>query len=198
MTHTEVKVFTTTTTTPTPTPTPPPHHRRDNDGEEVVNVRLMEVNVRQQNDNFVPLCQMCIGYNALDMWLSALLDDDNDNEEEEEKTSLFDSIPRRPRLVRSGSVVSLVCYADGTLTNIRHLDEIRNLESVVHVQVYPQFAEPGNAVERSRDIRTDAGYIHLVNDDECAMRRDYDAICEYMYTMFEVKEEEQEEKKKKK
>ncbi|KAI2497173.1 hypothetical protein MHU86_17321 [Fragilaria crotonensis] len=69
-------------------------------------IRLMEVNVRQQNDHFGPICNICMGYNALDLCLSAFLDDPNDDD------SLFASVPTRPMLLRHGVIVNLACFVE--------------------------------------------------------------------------------------
>jgi biotin carboxylase len=138
-------------------------------------IRLMEVNVRQQNDNFMPLCDACLGYNAMDLCLSAYLDEDG----------LFESVPHRPNLLCSGMIVNLACFVEGTVSSIHHLEEIESLESVQAIELYPSF-HVGQAVRRTKDIRSDCGWIHLVNESEENMMEDYAKICEWMPSIFEV------------
>jgi len=143
-------------------------------------IRLIEVNVRQHNANFAPMCQACVGYNALDLCLSAYLhDDDGDTEDE------FGMAPRVPILRFAGNEVSLICFVEGTVTAVNHLEEIEDMESVVGMEVYPNF-EIGCGVQKTVDIRTDAGFIHLIHEDEEVLDRDYQRICVLMQTMFEV------------
>lgn len=141
-------------------------------------IRLMEVNARQQNDMIWPLSDICVGYNALDLCLSAYLDQQSDDD-------MFDLVPSRPVLQRSGMVVSLVCYAEGKVKHINHMEEIESLESYVAMEIYPSH-EVGNVVGRSKDIRTDGGWIHLIHENEDQMMKDYQQICKLMYTMFHV------------
>ena len=142
-------------------------------------IRLMEVNVRQQNDHFGPLCSICIGYNAMDMSLSACLDDPHDED------SLFASVPTRPILQRHGIIVNLACFVEGQVSQIYHLEEIQNLESYVSMELFPGF-EVGNTVRRTKDIRSDCGWVHLVHEREDCMMRDYQIVRNRMLTMFEV------------
>ena len=138
-------------------------------------IRLMEVNVRQQNDNFMPLCDACLGYNAMDLCLSAYLDQDG----------LFEAVPPRPNLQCQGMIVNLACFVEGTVSSVHHLEEMEELESVQAIELYPSF-HVGQAVRRTKDIRSDCGWIHLVNESEEDMMADYAKICEWMPCIFEV------------
>ena len=142
-------------------------------------IRLMEVNVRQQNDHFGPLCSICLGYNALDMCLSAYLDDPDDDD------SLFSSVPNRPTLLRYGVIVNLACFVEGQVSQIHHLEEIQTLESYVAMELFPGF-EVGNTVRRTKDIRSDCGWVHLIHEREDCMMRDYHIVRSRMPTMLEV------------
>lgn len=142
-------------------------------------IRLMEVNVRQQNDHFGPICNICVGYNALDLCLSAFLDDPNDDD------SLFASVPTRPILLRHGVIVNLACFVEGQVCKIHHLDEIQSLESYVTMELFPGF-EVGSTVRRTKDIRSDCGWVHLVHEREDCMMRDYEVVRSRMPTMFQV------------
>jgi ATP-grasp domain len=151
-------------------------------------IRLMEVNVRQQNDHFAPICSICIGYNALDVCLAAYLvdDDDNNNDKCPSDTNLFYQIPRRPILLRQGMIVNLACFVEGEIANIHHLDDFTSLDSFVAMELFPGF-EIGNTVQRTKDIRSDCGWVHLINDDDECLMRDYVSICRRMPTLFEIR-----------
>ena len=153
---------------------------------------LIEVNCRQHNTDFAPMTSMCIGYNALDMLLSAYLGDcveENDKNimpmEEAALRMEWDSIPIFPSTRLCGAIIHLVCHAEGVVKNIQGLEELENLESVQHYEIYPSFLE-GNKVSKTIDIRTDAGWVHLINDDCDQFWRDYNRIMELMKNMFVV------------
>jgi hypothetical protein len=150
-------------------------------------IRLMEVNVRQQNDHFAPICSICIGYNALDVCLAAYLsNDNNDNDESESDCNLFLQIPRRPVLLRQGMIVNLACFVEGEIVNIHHLEDFSSLDSFVAMEMFPGF-EIGNTVQRTKDIRSDCGWVHLINEDYESLMRDYESIRKRMPTMFEIR-----------
>lgn len=44
--------------------------------KDSISVRLIEVNTRQHNTDFAPLCQACLGYNKIDLCATAYLDID--------------------------------------------------------------------------------------------------------------------------
>jgi hypothetical protein len=66
------------------------------------------------------------------------------------------------------------------------LDEINGLPSVYAMEVYDYF-EPGSRIEKTVDIRSDSGWVHLINDDEDQFQEDYNRIVELMPEMFLVK-----------
>jgi ATP-grasp domain len=136
---------------------------------------LVEVNCRQHNMDFIPLTMRCIGYNAFDMMLAAMLGDESD----------WDDIPDRPVLVAHGCMVHLVNYAQaGRLTHNNHLQAMVDLPSVMDCEVYEAFCTPGSYIEPTVDIRSDAGWAQLVNQDADELHRDYEQIVRWMPTMF--------------
>ena len=137
--------------------------------------RLVEVNHRQHNMDFLPLVMACIGYNCLDMTLQALLDGE-----------FWDSIPDEPRLRAHGCMVHLVNSASGVLQDLRHLPALEQLESLLHYEIYEPFRLPGTEIEPTVDIRTDAGWAQLIHEDPEVLQKDYEAIVGWMPTMFEV------------
>ena len=141
---------------------------------------LMEVNCRQHNMDFSPLTMACIGYNALDMTVDALLHNDE-----------FELYPSKPQLRAHGCMIHLVHSKSGILREICNLEEIfQNLGSSTILD-YEIYHEIGDYVEATCDIKTDAGWIQLVNEDETALQEDYSRIVkEYMPTMFVVEEVE--------
>lgn len=70
-------------------------------------IRLIEINARQHNTYFEPLCQACIGYNAFDMCLSAYLGTNDVQDPEND----FEQAPRYPTLGYSGVVSTVERHA---------------------------------------------------------------------------------------
>jgi biotin carboxylase len=137
---------------------------------------LVEVNCRQHNMDFCPITMCCIGYNALDMMVEAMLGTASD----------WDRYPDLPSLQASGCMVHLVNYASGRVVGAHSLDEIAGLSSVFNMEVYDSFLSPGSTIEPTVDIKTDAGWVQLVNDDDEVLERDYAEIVRLMPTMFQV------------
>ncbi|KAL3774936.1 hypothetical protein ACHAW5_001298 [Stephanodiscus triporus] len=149
-------------------------------------VRLVEVNCRQHNTDFSPLTNACIGYNALDLYLSAHLDADNIIRHSQ--ALHWDNIPALPSTHACAAIIHFVSHVEGSISRIRFdiLEEIHDLPSVMDVHVYPQFMEVGNPIQKTIDIRTDTGWAHLMNNDEEEFRRDYARLVELMKDMFET------------
>jgi hypothetical protein len=153
--------------------------------------RLVEVNCRQHNMDFAPLTMGCVGYNAWDMLLAAYLGGNAPSSypaEYEKQRIDWDLLPDIPSTRINGAMVHLVNYAGGTLTGVNEaaLMEIQNLESVLDLEVYGSFLEMGNDITPTTDIRSDAGWVQLLNPDEEAFQRDFDRIIELMPTLFQV------------
>ncbi|KAL9182807.1 hypothetical protein ACHAXT_004086 [Thalassiosira profunda] len=150
-----------------------------------IRVRLVEVNCRQHNTDFMPLCNACVGYNALDLVLAAHLGDS-------EESIQWNAIPVLPTTRAKGAIIHFVSHVEGTISRIRYdvLEEIDSLPSVMDMLVYPQFLEVGSRIEKTVDIRSDTGWAHLMNDDEDEFRRDYARLVELQKEMVEVAEEE--------
>eukprot|EP00804_Cyclotella_cryptica_P016588 CCRYP_001928-RA/>CCRYP_001928-RA protein AED:0.04 eAED:0.04 QI:0/-1/0/1/-1/1/1/0/656 len=173
------------------------------DRPETIRVRLVEVNCRQHNTDFRPLTNAVIGYNALDMVLAAYLGDDSKQSSEDGKEHnhehqypmetdhlrlQWDGLPILPRTLAQGAIVHFVSFVEGKISRIRYdiLTEMEELESVMDLEVYPQYLEVGNEIHKTVDIRTDTGWAHLINDDEESFQRDYERLVELMKDMFEV------------
>jgi ATP-grasp domain len=146
---------------------------------------LIEVNCRQHNMDFCPIVMACIGYNALDMTLDALLlsSTDEDNVDEVDYETRY---PDEPILRAHGCMVHLVNYNKGILKNVHHIQDIMDLESVLDMEIYESFQILGQGIEPTCDIRTDAGWVQLINPDEHRLQQDYATIVNFMPTMFEV------------
>lgn len=140
---------------------------------------LVEVNCRQHNMDFLPLTMTCIGYNALDLMLAAFL-----GTEEE-----WDMFPAVPHLRGYGCMVHLVNYQSGLLKNVRHLDDMSKLKSFLDGEVYESFLVPGEEISPTVDIRSDAGWVQLVNEEKNGLDKDYEQIVNWMPDMFEVVED---------
>lgn len=119
----------------------------------------------------------CIGYNAFDMTLAAMLGDESD----------WNDIPDRPVLRAHGCMVHLVNYAKaGQLTHNCHLQDMVDLPSVMDCEVYEAFCTPGSWIQPTVDIRSDAGWAQLVNPDPEQLERDYEQIVGWMPSMFQT------------
>ena len=154
-------------------------------------IRLVEVNCRQHNMDFAPLTMACIGYNSLDMTLAAYLggkDEDTYPHNTKEMRLDWDSIPDLPVTRAYGAVVHLINFADGILLGVNEdaIKEIQEMESVFAMEIYPSFLEVGSPIIPTIDIRTDAGWVQMINDDKDVFQRDYERIVELMPHLFTV------------
>lgn len=157
--------------------------------------RLVEVNCRQHNMDFLPIVMACYGYNAFDMLLAAYLGENSKEDFPGETAVLrldWDLLPCIPTRRMKGAMVHLSCFVSGTLRSVneRALHEISQMESVIDLEIYGQFLQVGNQLEKTIDIRTDCGWVQLVNpsgDREC-FERDFQRIVELMPTIFVVDE----------
>ena len=159
-----------------------------------VRTRLVEVNCRQHNTDFVPLVNAVVGYNALDVVVAAHLEDGDAGEDDGFGTPQvvrWDDVPTLPSTRAHGAIVHLVSHVEGRISGINFdvLAEMESLPSVVDMHVYPQFMEVGNEIERTVDIRTDSGWIHLLSPDGDEFEADYGRIVELQRGMFDVEEE---------
>jgi hypothetical protein len=158
--------------------------------------RLVEVNCRQHNMDFMPLTDGSIGYNAFDMLLEAYLGGNDPSfypPETESQRLDWDILPDIPSTRMSGAMVHLVNYAQGTLVGVneRSLMEIQSMESVLDLEVYASFLELGNEIAPTIDINSDAGWVQMLNPDQEAFQRDYERIVELMPTLFRVDDSNQ-------
>ena len=136
-------------------------------------IKLVEVNCRQHATDFAPLTTACIGYNALDMVLDAYLGAGDE----------WENIPDLPTTRLYGAIVHLVSHVKGVVEslNVDALEEISSQESVVAMEVYPEIGQP---VEKTIDIRSDAGWIHLIHPSQPTFLEDYNRIIELMPHLF--------------
>ena len=154
--------------------------------------RLVEVNLRQHNTDFAPLTSACIGYNALDMLLAAYLGGAEEfPPNTEDKRLDWDGLPDLPVTRAYGAIVHLVSHSEGILAglNIPALEEIEQMESVLAMELYPHYTAIGENIEKTVDIRTDSGWLHIMNDNPVNFKADYDRVVELMPHMFLVEEE---------
>jgi hypothetical protein len=160
-------------------------------------VRLVEINCRQHNTDFMPLTNACIGYNALDMVLAAYLGENEESKSfhsyPEEASHLrlpWDSLPALPSTRAHGAIIHFVSYVSGKISRINYdvLDQMEELPSVMDMHVYPHFLEEGNEIEKTVDIRSDTGWAHVMNDDEEEFQRDVARLIELQKEMFDVDE----------
>lgn len=85
------------------------------------------------------------------------------------------------------SVVKSVALGFTQIPRHTATQEIRNLESFAGIDVY---ADPKNGgsgqVKKTIDIRSDAGWVRLVHDNEEVVERDFQRVVELMPTMYRV------------
>ena len=148
--------------------------------------RLVEVNCRQHNMDFAPLTMACIGYNSLDMMLDSYLGDGPIVKE-----ITWEDYPTLPSSRAHAAMVHLVNHATGKLSGLNGeaLNEIQRLDSFLDMEIYPRFLEMGSEISPTVDIRSDAGWVQLINDDEDAFQRDYQQIIDMMPTLFLTEEQ---------
>ncbi len=158
-----------------------------------IQVRLVEVNCRQHNTDFIPLTNACVGYNALDMVLAAYLgeSDESSHEYPEETAHLrlaWESLPALPTTRAHGAIIHFVSHVNGKISRINYevFDQMEELPSVMDMHVYPHFLEEGNEIEKTVDIRTDTGWAHVMNDNEEEFQRDIARLIELQKEMFDV------------
>eukprot|EP00984_Skeletonema_dohrnii_P008193 scaffold3007_cov144-Skeletonema_dohrnii-CCMP3373.AAC.11 len=162
-----------------------------------IQVRLVEVNCRQHNTDFMPLTNACVGYNALDMVLAAYLGENDESssshEYPEETVHLrlpWDSLPALPTTRAHGAIIHFVSHVSGKISRINYevFDQMEELPSVMDMHVYPHFLDEGNEIEKTVDIRSDTGWAHVMNDDEEEFQRDVARLIELQKEMFDVEE----------
>jgi hypothetical protein len=160
--------------------------------------RLVEVNCRQHNMNFLHLTMGGIGYNSYDVLLAAFFGRNGNDVTAEnvpinsDKNRLeWDLIPDIPTTRMSAAMVHLVNSKDGTLRRVNDeaLYEIEAMASVVDLEVYSEFLEVGRQIHPTVDIKSDAGWIQLVHPDPEVFETDFQRIIELMPTLFEVEDE---------
>ena len=199
-----------------------------------VRPRLVEVNCRQHNTNFAPLTNAVLGYNSLDLLVDAYLgeeddetmenvkkeESDDDHEVDDDKMIFppplkWNDVPKLPTTKCHAAIVHLVCHVEGQLqsTNIKALQEMQALESVVDMEIFPGFLmideeedDVGDGddseneacderevkmISKTVNIRTDAGWVHMMNDDAEMFKRDYERVLELMKNMFQIVEEKE-------
>jgi hypothetical protein len=155
--------------------------------------RLVEVNCRQHNMDFVPLTDNAIGYNLYDMLLAAYFGDDDDQDIEPDVNKdarvKWDLLPDYPSTRMNAAMVHLVNDKKGILKGLNEnaLYEIQVMDSVLDLEVFSEFLEPGiSMIEPTVDIKSDAGWIQLLHPDRETFQRDYERIMELMPTLFEI------------
>jgi len=138
---------------------------------------LVEVNAGRFNGvDFKLLVDALIGYNMYDATLAAYADE-----------AAWESLPRLPpqQLRGAGRLVKLVSSVQGSLVQLRHVQEVESLPSCVAFA--PVYTEEGEAVELTVDLASVAGFVTLMHEDAAVVQQDYLRLRELQETMFEVK-----------
>lgn len=138
---------------------------------------LLEVNCRWHDTDFSALCQECVGYEAHTLSADAYLAPER-----------VAALPAVAELRRDGRIVHLVCYQEGEVVDINHLEEIAAMESVRRVKVHEEF-HPGETISPTIDIRTDAGFVMMAHEDPGVVDADYERILELQKSLFRVRQQ---------
>lgn len=140
--------------------------------------RLMEINARWHAQHFQPITQMCLGNDALEITMDACFNPDK-----------FSVIPDRPAaFLGRGLILHLISYKEGVISEVRHMDTMRDLRSCRHLSI--DF-EQGMELRKTVDIRTDCGYVLLAHKDANVLGADYDYICRTLQNeLFSIEGEE--------
>jgi hypothetical protein len=103
-----------------------------------------------------------------------LLQNERQNQPTKAIQSSLCNVPILPRTLAHGAIVHFVCFVEGKISRIRYgiLTEMKDLESVMDLEINPQFLEVGNEIHKTIDKRTDTGWTHLMNDDEEKFRKE--------------------------
>jgi len=158
--------------------------------------RLVEINCRQHNMDFLLLTMGGIGYNIYDVLLAAYIGNSNndgvkDDDYNTKKQLDWDLIPHIPSTRMNAAMIHLVNSKNGTLRRVNNdaLYEIEAMASVGNMEVYHKFLEVGTQIHPTIDIKTDAGWIQIMNPDAEIFDADFQRIIELMPTLFEIEEE---------
>ncbi|KAJ1458735.1 ATP-grasp domain-containing protein [Pelagophyceae sp. CCMP2097] len=141
-------------------------------------VTVVEVNARFHNANVGPLVKECCGgVTTIQAAADAVLPSDE----------AWDSIPVDATLSRAGKLVHLVCEVQGTLDTVdaHKFALLQALPTVSGLELYGTHSTPGAPLRRTVDIKTDAGWVHLVGD-KAAVENDYQQILNIQRGMFVV------------
>lgn len=175
--------------------------------------RLVEVNCRQHNMDFLLLTMGGIGYNLYDVLLSAYFgssrtnntNDDDDGISSSNNNTIhnnnkdcllhWDHIPYIPTTRMNAAMVHLANSKEGKLKSVNTdaLYEIEAMASVGNMEVYNKFLEVGTHIHPTVDIKSDAGWVQLVHPDSEIFEADFQRILELMPILFDVDNEVVEE-----
>jgi hypothetical protein len=127
------------------------------------------------------------------MLLAAYFGDDDDQDIEPDVNRdarvNWDLLPDYPSTRMNAAMVHLVNNKKGVLKRLNEnaLYEIQAMDSVLDLEVFSEFLEPGiSMIEPTVDIKSDAGWIQLLHPDRETFQRDYERIMVLMPTLFEV------------
>lgn len=136
---------------------------------------LVEVNARWHAASFSDVTAAVLGVDALAASVDAAV----------EGAEAFAAVPRLPAADlagQAGLIAHFVSNVQGTVAAVRGLEDVRALPTVRDAYVY---AGEGEAVERTVDIRTDAGQALLWGPAE-AVEEDFEAAAAAWPGMWEV------------
>lgn len=82
-------------------------------------------------------------------------DEVNEQQTQRRHRLRWDSVPQLPNTLAHSAIVHFVSFVEGTISkvDIDVLNQMEELESVVDMEVYPQFMKVGNPIQKTVDIR---------------------------------------------
>ncbi|KAF4325300.1 hypothetical protein BBO99_00000375 [Phytophthora kernoviae] len=123
---------------------------------------------------WVPIANICVGYNQVDVAVDSLLD-----------AEAFDKMPERPRkLLAYGCEAMLVSYKNGVLKSTPGIAEIEKMPAFLKKEI---FAAPGDNMRQTVDMFTTPGSIMLTHKDRDVLEANLARIRELeVEGLFEV------------
>lgn len=136
---------------------------------------MVEVNAGRFNGvDFRMLADVCVGYNAFDVALDALIED----------RRAWDAVPSLPPEVLRGAgrLVKLVCYHEGVL--LQDVEPPDGLDSLINWE--PKYSEAGDITQLTVDNGSNAGYAWLLHGDPDVVEKDFETLRRLQTDLFVV------------
>lgn len=105
----------------------------------------------------------------------------------------FKDIPKLPqKLIGNARILHLISMVEGKVKSLKHIHDIANLPSTVILDFEP---EDNEFIVKTRDIRTDCGYVLQYHEDSNVLIEDYNYIVSLQPFLIEIWDSLEDEKK---